>query len=111
MRPLMIAMTGAIFAVSSPAVAKQAAPHPRATAPAISMAQARQTALAAVPRGVVETGELENEHHRLVYSFDIRVPGKSGIEEVQVSAITGRIVLHEHESPAKEAIEKAVDPH
>jgi hypothetical protein len=31
---------------------------------------------------------LEREHGKLIYSFDIRVPGKPGIEEVQVSAIS-----------------------
>jgi uncharacterized membrane protein YkoI len=86
-------------AISKPPVAK------------ISKEAATRTALAAVPGGKVESAELETEHRQLVYSFDIRVPGKTGIEEVQVSAITGKIVSHEHESPAKEAIEKAVDPH
>jgi uncharacterized membrane protein YkoI len=95
-----------LVALCTPALSKSPAATPK-----ITEAEATKTALAAVPRGKVETVELETEHHRLVYSFDIRVPGKSGVEEVQVSAITGKIVSHKHESPAKEAIEKAVDPH
>jgi uncharacterized membrane protein YkoI len=96
----------ALLAIATPTIARNPAVAPRITKEA-----ATRTALAAVPGGVVESGELENEHHRLVYSFDIRVPGKSGVEEIQVSAINGRIVSRKHESPAKEAIEKAVDPH
>ncbi len=95
-----------VLAFTAPLMSRAVVGSPR-----ISKEAATHTALSAVPGGKVETAELENEHHRLVWSFDIRVPGKSGIEEVQVSAISGRIVLHEHESPAKEAIEKAVDPH
>jgi uncharacterized membrane protein YkoI len=68
----------------------------------VSEAQARRTALGAVRRGRVKSHELEREHGRLIYSYDITVPGRSGIEEVTVDALTGRIVTHEHESPAAE---------
>jgi uncharacterized membrane protein YkoI len=95
-----------LLAISTPAMAKTAAPAPK-----ISKAQATKIALAQVPRGKVQSAELETEHQQLVYSFDIRVPGKSGIEEVLVNANTGKIVAHEHESPAKEAAEKVLDPH
>lgn len=70
----------------------------------ITMDQARETALKRAP-GTVEDGELEREHGRLVYSFDIR-NAKGTIDEVQVSAISGRIVRVEHESKAQEAAEK-----
>ncbi|HEV7587810.1 MAG TPA: PepSY domain-containing protein [Longimicrobium sp.] len=68
----------------------------------VTEAQARATALATVPRGQVKSGELEREHGQLIYSFDISVPGRSGIEEVQVNAVNGRIVSHVHETPAAE---------
>lgn len=71
--------------------------------------QARRTALAAVPHGRVKSHELEREHGRLIYSYDITVPGRSGIEEVTVDAVTGRIVTHEHESPAAERREARQD--
>ena len=45
------------------------------------------------------------EHGKLVYSFDIR-NAKGTITEVQVSAITGRIVRIEHESKKQEEAEK-----
>ena len=45
----------------------------------------------------------------MVWSFDIKVAGKSGIEEVQVDALTGDVVNVEHESPKDEAREAAAD--
>ena len=56
--------------------------------------------------GTIESGELEREHGKLIYSFDIKVVGKSGITEVAVNAIDGKIVDVKHESAAKEAAEK-----
>lgn len=82
--------------------------------PRITKADATRTALAAVPGGKVTSTELETEHHQLIYSFDIAVPGKSGVEEVQVSAMTGRIVSLKHEGPIKEKIEQVgekLEPH
>ena len=70
----------------------------------ITKEQAQETALKRVP-GTVESGELEREHGKLVYSFDIR-NSKGTINEVQVSAITGKIVRIEHESRKQEAAEK-----
>jgi uncharacterized membrane protein YkoI len=70
----------------------------------ITMDQARETALKRAP-GNVEAGELEREHGRLVYSFDIR-NAKGTIDEVQVSAITGKVVRVEHENKKQEAAEK-----
>jgi uncharacterized membrane protein YkoI len=65
---------------------------------------AQQTALKREP-GDVESSELEKEHGHLVYSFDIR--NKRGtITEVQVSAITGKIVRVEHETKKQEEAEK-----
>lgn len=70
----------------------------------ITMEQARATALNRA-QGNVESGELEREHGRLVYSFDIR-NARGTITEVQVSAITGRIVRVEHENRRHEAAER-----
>jgi uncharacterized membrane protein YkoI len=70
----------------------------------ITMEQARETALKRAP-GSVEGSELEREHGKLVYSFDIR-NARGTITEVQVSAITGRIVSVEHENKKQEAAEK-----
>lgn len=73
----------------------------------ITEATARATALREVPNGTIKSSELEREHGKLIYSFDIAVPGRSGIEEVAVNAIDGSIVAHEHETPAMEKKEAA----
>jgi uncharacterized membrane protein YkoI len=75
----------------------------------VTEAAARRTALAAVRNGRVKSHELEREHGHLVYSYDIEVPGRTGIEEVQVDAVTGRIVAHEHETPAQVRAEARQD--
>ena len=72
--------------------------------PKITMAQARATALKKAP-GKVKSEELEKEHGKLIYSFDIAT-SKSGITEVNVDAINGKIVAVQHESAAQEAKEK-----
>jgi uncharacterized membrane protein YkoI len=72
----------------------------------VAEADARKTALAAVPGGRVQSHELEREKGRLIYSYDIKVAGKSGIEEINVDAKTGEIVAHEHEDAKAEAKEK-----
>jgi uncharacterized membrane protein YkoI len=70
----------------------------------ISEAKAREIALKRVP-GTIEAGELEREHGKLLYSFDIRT-SKPGVMEVQVSAITGKVLSVVHETPKAEAAEK-----
>jgi major membrane immunogen (membrane-anchored lipoprotein) len=71
----------------------------------ISIAAARKTAMTKEPKGKIESEELEREHGKLIYSFDIRNP-KGTITEVAVNAIDGKIVSVEHENKAKEAAEK-----
>lgn len=71
----------------------------------VSVTTARATALKEVPNGRVSKSELEREGGKLVYSFDIKVPGKAGWEEINVDAATGAVVSHEHETPKMEAKE------
>jgi uncharacterized membrane protein YkoI len=68
----------------------------------ISEETARATALAQVPNGTVKSSELEREHGKLIYSYDISVPGKTGVEEVNVNAIDGSVVAREHETAKAE---------
>ena len=75
----------------------------------ITAEAATTAALARVPNGKVEKAEIEEEKGKLIYSFDIKVAGKSGIEEVAVDAMTGKVLVVEHESPKQEAKEKAAD--
>lgn len=69
----------------------------------IKLEAAREIALKRAP-GKVESENLEREHGKLVYSFDIRT-GKE-ITEVQVSALNGKIVRVDKETLAQEAAEK-----
>jgi uncharacterized membrane protein YkoI len=71
----------------------------------ITWRHARATALKEVPNGRVTSSELEREDGKLVYSYDIKVPGKAGREEVLVDATTGAVVKREHESAKTEASE------
>ena len=91
-----ILFAAAIAAATSPPLLA-AGQHPR-----ISMHTARSRALALVPGGRIRSAELEREHGRLIYSFDIATPRGAGVEEIQISAITGRLVSRTHEKPAAE---------
>ena len=59
-----------------------------------------------VSGSTITKGGLEVEEGCLVYTYDIKVPGKSGVEEVFVDAGTGAVLKVEHESAVKEAAEK-----
>jgi uncharacterized membrane protein YkoI len=71
----------------------------------ISEATARATALKEIPNGVVKSSELEREGGKLIYSYDITVPGKTGIDEVNVNAVDGSVVAKQHETPKAEKAE------
>ena len=71
----------------------------------ITEATARATALKEVPNGTVKSSELERENGKLIYSYDITVPGKTGIDEVNVNAIDGTVVAKQHETPKSEKAE------
>jgi uncharacterized membrane protein YkoI len=72
----------------------------------ITIEEARRAALEKVP-GTIEEGELEKEHGKLIYSFDIRTA--DGITEVWVDANNGQVVNVEKETAAQEAAEKKKD--
>jgi uncharacterized membrane protein YkoI len=68
----------------------------------IAEADARATALKQVPNGTVKSEELERENGKLIYSYDITVPGKSGVDEVNINAIDGSVVAKSHETAKSE---------
>ena len=70
---------------------------------------AAATALSQVPGGRIQSVELEREDGKVIYSFDIKAKGKSGIEEVQIDAMTGAVSSNVHETPADEKKEAAKD--
>jgi uncharacterized membrane protein YkoI len=92
--------------LSSVAAILIAAACATASSAKISRADAEKTALARVPNGIVKEGELEKEHGRLIWSFDIATPGSSDITEVHVDANTGEIIATEKETEAHEKAEK-----
>lgn len=101
----------------SPAAAQQTPTYPRDLPPAlarqakISESSASKIARARVPNGRIQGVELERERGALIYSYELKVPHKSGIEEVNVDAKTGRVVSVQHESPASEKSEQAPEQH
>ena len=75
----------------------------------VTESDARAMVLAMVPGGTVQSAELEIEHGKLVWSFDISDPRSPNVIEVQVDAKTGRIVSKKSESPAEQAKEAKAD--
>lgn len=75
----------------------------------ISLDSARTIATHRVANATIASQELEREHGRLIYSFDMKVAGKSGVEEVNVNALNGKVVGVSHEGPAAEKKEAAAE--
>jgi uncharacterized membrane protein YkoI len=75
----------------------------------ITQKEATKTALAKVTNGKVIAAELENEHGKLIWSFDISMPKSANITEIQVDANTGKIVSTQVETPKDQAKEAAAD--
>lgn len=75
----------------------------------ITKERATATALAKVPGGKVKEAELEREHGKLVWSFDIATTGSKDITEVQVDAKTGEVVSQTQESAKDEEAEKRAE--
>jgi flagellar motor protein MotB len=69
--------------------------------------KAQQAALGRVANGTITKAEIEQEHKKLIYSYDIAVPGKSGITEVHVDAMTGKVLSTEHEKSEEAAAKPA----
>jgi uncharacterized membrane protein YkoI len=49
-------------------------------------------AKATLPKATIGSAEIEQENGKLIYSFDMKTAGKSGIDEVNVDAMTGKLV-------------------
>ena len=75
----------------------------------ISKQEAQKIALARVPDGTIKSAELETEHGKLIWSFDIAKPDTRDINEVQVDAKTGKVVSVKTETPKDQAEEAAAD--
>lgn len=75
----------------------------------INHKEAVSTALASVPNGKIKSSEIENEGGKLIWSFDLTTPNTKNTTEVNVDAMTGKIVNTEIETPKKMKAEEAVD--
>ena len=123
---LGVLMLSATAVLAAPAASSpKAAPEPCTTHPKkgtkhadlaalakVTKDDAQKTALESLGNGsdmTVGESELEVEHGCLIWSFDIRVKGKKGVEEVHVDAGDGKVLAHVHESAKREAAERASD--
>ncbi len=75
----------------------------------ITKAQAEKIAMAKVPHAKIQSEEIENEHHALVWSFDMVTVGSKDVTEVLVNAKTGKVVSVSTETPNDQAKEHAAD--
>lgn len=77
----------------------------------VTKAVAERTALKAVnvASPIVESSELEAEGGCLIYTFDIKVPGKAAVIEIAVDAGTGKVLSKKFEGPRAQAAEAAAD--
>lgn len=75
----------------------------------ITRTEAQKTALAKVENGKIKSAEIEREHGKLIWSFDIAMPGTKNIKEVQVDAKTGKVVSIAVETPEDQAREANED--
>lgn len=85
-----------VLAAQAPAY-KRDVPDSLAKATKITEARAAEIARKRVPNGTIENLELEREHGKLIYSFELKVKGKRGITEVNIDAMTGKVGPLEHE--------------
>jgi uncharacterized membrane protein YkoI len=87
---------GAILGTAS-AIGSTLQSHPK-----ISKSAAEKIALSKVQTGTIQSAELEKEHGKWIWSFDVSTPSTKDITEVQVDARNGRIVSVQTETPAEQ---------
>ena len=75
----------------------------------VTRSEAEHIALSQIRHGKINSAELEKEHGKLIWSFDISRPGTKNITELQVDAKTGKIVSTQTETPQDQATEAAAD--
>jgi uncharacterized membrane protein YkoI len=75
----------------------------------MTMPQARALASKTVPGATIQAGEIERENGKLIYSFDMKTKGKTGIDEVNIDAMTGTVIGNQHETPKAERAEAKAD--
>ncbi len=111
-RSLFAAATAAVAmasAAGAQATYKRDLPDSLVKQAKVTEAVAAATAQKRLPKGAISGVELEHEDGKLQYSYEFKTPGKSGIDEVNVDAVTGKVIGVSHESPEDEKKEAADD--
>ena len=116
MKPTLLVAAALLTLVASSAHAqatyKRDLPDSLVAQAKITESAAAATAMKRFPKSVIQSVELEREDGHLKFSYDMATPGKPGIDEVDVDALTGKIIAVAHETPAqmkKEAAEEAAE--
>ena len=107
--PAMVFALAAVASVSAAQSVKVTETKPGLLKRAkISSDSAVAVARAKLPKATISSAEIEEEDGKLIFSFDMKTTGKSGIDEVNVDALTGKMVGKvQHESAADEKKEAA----
>jgi uncharacterized membrane protein YkoI len=103
---VIIASLAAIVMVAAGCASEQQQQAEMQSQAKVTKEQAQELALTKAPGGTVKEGELENENGLLIWSFDIATPGTKNTTEVNIDAVTGKIVSVSTETPESEAKEK-----
>ncbi len=98
-----------IFAVAIAIAVSGCEEHTEAAAK-ITEPAARATALGLIAGGTVISSHATSDHHQPTYSFNIQRPGVSGVEKVNINALTGKFISMRHETPEEEEIEASQEP-
>lgn len=106
---VVVAVVVAGASAGAQATYKREIPDSLAKEAKISEAAAALTAQKRFPKATIEGVELEREDGKLIYSYDMKTKGKSGADEVNVDAVTGKIISVLHESPVIEKKEAAAE--
>lgn len=116
-RSIVIVPAALLVAAAAAAAQPQCSIHPPKGASKAELAQLAKVSRADAEHAAKATfkdqsavtaaeAELEAEHGCLIWSFDMKVKGVEGVQEVQVDAGNAKVLSSEHEGPAREADEQ-----
>ena len=63
-----------------------------------------------LPKGRIDAVVLQNEKGRPVYHYTVRTEGKSGLDEVRVNAMTGKVIGVHHQTESGGEMKKPEKP-
>lgn len=94
-RTLIVAGLAGALAIAGSVFAADPAAEPKKS---IGMEAARAIAMEKVPGGEVASEELGRDAGKLLYTFELRLEGKKGVEVVLVSASDGAVISVTHKT-------------